>query len=293
LEQLAGLFRRYSTGEHLGDPVHDNATKRGLPQIFLAEIDELLLANKGQPRFVQNQMILKYWNGNADEKVALDLYDKIRARAKTLKSHKYRRIAVDAVVSKADLDAYLANKMMPETLEEIMALPPVTLFVLWYEWSPEFGPAVAVSSREVLLNAWHEIQANPNSFGYKILTVKADATHNREIGGYKHTDFGVDVLRHKQPHLWRDVKDDDHKPTCTFHKYLYVSCKSESTFSYRVGFKGLRLALKVLWNYTDVKIMVVGGDPQRALFAAGRWDAVEHGDASLLTETNDVEHVPR
>ena len=77
-------------GEHSGDPVV-KPKKRGLPKEHLQEIDELLQVYRGQPKHVQNLLILKYWDGEASTKERFDLYNKIRARAKTKKSHKSAR----------------------------------------------------------------------------------------------------------------------------------------------------------------------------------------------------------
>ena len=86
-------------------------------------------------------------------------------------------------------------------------------------------------------------------------------THNRETGGYKHGDIGTDVLYLKDKHLWTDIHDAERGPHNTYHNYLYVSCKGESTFSYLVCFKAVRKVMAIAWGWTDVKIMVVGGDP--------------------------------
>ena len=85
-------FKMLISGVHVGTE-NDLSKKRGLPKDFLEEIDNLLDLHKGQPKYVQNQLILKYWDGEATTKETFKLYQKIRSRARTKKSHKTRRFA--------------------------------------------------------------------------------------------------------------------------------------------------------------------------------------------------------
>ena len=135
-------------------------------------------------------------------------------------------------------------------------------------------------------NLLHEVTSHPNIEGKYIPPVKADATHCQETDGYKHIDFGVDVLRLLRPHLYTDCHGP-HQPSQTFYKYLYVSAKGESTLAYLVGLKAMMKILDVRFGFPDVVLAVAGGDPQKSLFAAAREINPD------VVCTRDVEHVRR
>ena len=124
---------------------------------------------------MQNQLVLGHWNGDPSTKTELEIYDQIKARSRTLKCHGRVRINNKKVVSRADLDAFLAPLMMPKTAAEVEALPPTQAYVIWYEWDDVYGPAIAMSCNAVSENLLHEVHSHSNKENLRILTCKAES----------------------------------------------------------------------------------------------------------------------
>ncbi|KAK3289163.1 hypothetical protein CYMTET_3390 [Cymbomonas tetramitiformis] len=159
-------------------------------------------------------------------------------------------------------------------------------FVVSYERSDEFGPAIAMTC----LTLGENILREHRSYGgLYIFTVKADASFGKRQGEYVLIDMGVDAVVFEDNGRWTSLTDDKNKPRQSFYLYLYIFAKSVSKLSYLVGLKALRKYRKVVWAI-DLPISIVC---LWRSFTAVALAIDSSGDLDEAISIKDQEHIRR
>jgi len=243
------------------------AKSRGIDPKYIDKVDALLEVNKGNPAFVHNQFVLsgefKYetMEGGHNKK-DLPSTEQCKGRCKIQKN---KGNLLTEFSTKADTDAYAAQMTRVTSLDEILALSPLELFLLpdGYYWYEKTGAMFVVSCRAVIENVLWDYKANGQTGD---VGVKADGTHGQETDGYTTIDMGNDSLVLDKPHLWVEFNGAN-KPRMSYRPYLYVTAKAESKIAYELPLRCIIAYAKLAWGI-NINFKGAVGDNMRSLTSA-------------------------